>query len=222
MSELAPVARRATLRSMLLRLERAIVFVDLETTGLDPEKDRIIEIGLVRVEPDGTRTQLVERVDPGVDIPEQATRVHGIRTEEVRGLFGKPRFGKIAGRLLDFIGDADLGGFNSMQFDLPLLEHECARHQVPWSLAGRHQVDAKIIFNVKETSWDRFLMGPRNLTAALRHFCGRELEGAHSAGADADAAVDVLLAQLARYPDLPRDVPGLHEFCVRARQMVET
>ncbi|HLU39510.1 MAG TPA: hypothetical protein VK081_09000, partial [Planctomycetota bacterium] len=118
--------------------------------------------------------------------------------------------------------DADLGGFNSMQFDLPLLEHECARHQVPWSLAGRHQVDAKIIFNVKETSWDRFLMGPRNLTAALRHFCGRELEGAHSAGADADAAVDVLLAQLARYPDLPRDVPGLHEFCVRARQMVET
>lgn len=207
---------------MLLRLERALVFVDLETTGLNPETDRVVEIGLVRVEPDGSRRQLVERVDPGVDIPEQSSRVHGIRTEEVRGLFGRPRLGKVAPSLLEFIGEADLAGFNSINFDLPLWMHECARHDIDFSLAGRHQVDAKIVFNAKETSWDRFLMGPRTLTAAVRHFCGRDLEGAHSAGVDADATVDVLLAQLARYPDLPRTVPGLHEFCVRARQTVET
>lgn len=207
---------------MLLRLERALVFFDLETTGLDLQNDRVVEIGLVRVEVDGSRTSMVERVDPGIDIPEQSSKVHGIRTEEVRGLFGKPRLGKVASRLIDFIANADLAGFNSMSFDLPLWLEECARHDIAFSMAGRRHVDAKVIFNAKETSWDRFLMGPRNLTAALRHFCGRDLEGAHSASADADATVDVLLAQLARYPDLPRDVPGLSEFCVRARQMVET
>ncbi len=207
---------------MVLRLDRALVFLDLETTGLDIEKDRIVEIGLVRLETDGTRKQLVERVDPGIDIPDQATKVHGIRTEEVRGLFGRPKLAKVAPRLLAFMADADLAGFNSMNFDLPLFARECVRHQIDFSCADRRQVDAKIIFNVKETSWDRFLMGPRNLTAALRHYCGRELEGAHSAAADADASVDVLLAQLARYPDLPREMAGLHEFCVRARQMAET
>jgi len=206
---------------MLLRLERALVFVDLETTGLDLETDRIVEIGLVRVEPDGQRRQLVERVDPGVDIPAQSSKVHGIRTEEVRGLFGKPKLGRVASRLVEFIGDADLAGFNIIAFDLPMWTRECARHGIDFALDGRRQVDAKVVFNVKETSWDRFLMGPRTLTAAVRHFCGRDLEGAHSAGADADATVDVLLAQLARYQDLPRDVPGLHEFCARARQMVE-
>lgn len=207
---------------MLLRLERPLVFFDLETTGLDLDKDRIVEIGLVRLNPDGSRQQLVERVDPGIDIPEQASRVHGIRTEEVRGLFGKPKLGKVAPKLVAFIGDADLAGFNSINFDLPMWQRECTRHQIAFSLDGRKQVDAKLIFNVKETSWDRFLMGPRNLTAAVRHFCGRELDGAHSAGVDADATIDVLLSQLQRYPDLPRDVAGLHEFCVRSRQMVET
>jgi DNA polymerase-3 subunit epsilon len=207
---------------MLLRLERALVFIDLETTGLDLETARIVEVGLVRVAPDGSRRQLVERVDPGVDIPEQSSRVHGIRTEEVRGLFGRPRLAKVAPRLLEFIGDADLAGFNSVNFDIPLWSRECARHGMAFSTQSRYQVDAKVVFNAKETSWDRFLMGPRTLTAALRHYCGRDLEGAHSAGADADATVDVLLAQLGRYPDLARDVPGLHEFCARARQMVET
>jgi DNA polymerase-3 subunit epsilon len=207
---------------MLLRLERPLVFFDLETTGLDIEKDRVVEIGLVRLNPDGARQRLVERVDPGIDIPDQASKVHGIRTEEVRGLFGKPKLVKLAPRLIAFLGDADLAGFNSINYDLPMWTRECARHQIAFSLEGRRQIDAKLIFNVKETSWDRFLMGPRNLTAAVRHYCGRDLDGAHSAGIDADATVDVLLAQLQRYPDLPRDVAGLHEFCARSRQMVET
>lgn len=198
---------------MILEMARPVLFFDLETTGLETEKDRVVEIGLVKLLPNGERESLVERVDPGVDIPDSASRVHGIRTEEVRGLFGRPTLDKVAPKLLDFIGDADLAGFNSIQFDTPLWLKECQRHAIPFDVHGRHQLDAKVIFNCKETSWDRFLMGPRTLSAAVRHYCGRDLSGAHSAGVDADATVDVLLAQLERYRDLPRTVPGLHEAC---------
>jgi DNA polymerase-3 subunit epsilon len=206
---------------MILELQRDIVFFDLETTGLDPDRDRIVEIGLVRLSPGGERTTLVERVDPGIDIPEAATKVHGIATGEVRGLFGKPRLAQIAPRLLDFLADADLAGFNNLAFDNRLLLSECQRHAIAFSFDGRRVLDAKVIFHAKETSWDRFLMGPRTLTAAVRHYLGRELDGAHSAGADAGAAADVLLAQLARYADLPREVAGLHAFCAEMREQLE-
>lgn len=198
---------------MVLQLQRSLVFFDLETTGLDPAKDRIVEIGLVRLETDGRRQTLVERVDPGIDIPEAATKVHGIATQEVRGLFGRPRLAEVAPAIVDFIGDADLAGFNNLVYDNHLLLAECARHAIPFSLEGRRIVDVKLIFHGKETSWDRFLMGPRTLTAAVRHYLGRELEGAHSAGADAAATADVLLAQLQRHPELPHDIDGLHAFC---------
>jgi DNA polymerase-3 subunit epsilon len=164
---------------------------------------------------------LVERVDPGLDIPEAATKVHGIRTEEVRGLFGKPKLARIGARLLEFLGDADVGGFNVVAFDLPLFQTDLRRHGLGFDLAGRHVVDAKTIFHRLETNWDRFLMGPRNLSAAVRIYCGRELEGKHSAGADAAAALDVLLAQLRRYPELPRSVPALDAFCRQAVEAVE-
>ncbi len=211
---------------MLLQLARPIVFFDLETTGLDVAADRVIEIGLVRLTPDGARATFVERVDPGIDIPDHATRVHGIHTAEVRGLFGRPRLPRVVSRILEFIGAADLGGFNCKEFDLRLWQRECERHSIPFTLSGRKIVDSKLVFNAKETGWDRFLMGPRNLTAAMRHYCGRDLVGAHSASADAEAAIDVLLAQLQRYPDLPRDVPRLHDWCEQAalqqqRQPVE-
>jgi DNA polymerase-3 subunit epsilon len=205
---------------MLLRLARPLLFIDLETTGLEVDTSRIVEIGLVRLHPDGARTALGLRCDPGVDIPEAASRVHGIRTTDVRGLFGRPKLGRLADRLLPLFEDADLAGFNVLQFDIPLWIKECARHGIPFDPAGRHVVDAKVIFNVRETAWDRFLMGPRSLAAALRHFCGRDLDGAHAAEVDAAATVDVLLAQLERYTDLPRDVAGLHDYCVRARQSV--
>lgn len=202
---------------MKLTLERPLVFLDLETTGLDTAKDRIVEIGLVKVLPGGARETIVERMDPGIDIPEPASKVHGIRNEDVRGLFGKPRFPKLATKLLAFLGDADLAGFNSISYDLPLFVSECARHKVEFTLAGRRLLDAKVVFHTKETSWDRYIMGPRDLTAAVRFYCGRQLEGAHSAGADASATADVLLAQLERYPDLPREVQGLHDWCAKAR-----
>jgi DNA polymerase-3 subunit epsilon len=157
----------------------------------------------------------VERVDPGVDIPEASTKVHGIHNDEVRGLFGRPRLPKVASRLLDFLGDSDLAGFNCKEYDIPLWLAECERHGIAFDPRGRRVIDIKLLFNAREPAWDRFLMGPRNLTAALRHYCGRELVGAHSASADAAATIDVLEAQLQRYPDLPRDAHGLHEVCER-------
>lgn len=203
---------------MHLELSRPLVFFDLETTGLDVDTDRIVEIGLVKLTPDGERLRMVERMDPGIDIPENSARIHGIRTEDVRGLFGKPRLTKFADSILQFIGESDIAGFNSIAYDVPLWDAECKRHDIAFSMDGRFHVDAKTIFNVKETGWDRFLMGPRNLTAAVRHYCGRELTGAHAADADAEGTLDVLLAQLDRFADLPRDVQGLHEFCREAAE----
>jgi len=206
---------------MLLSLSRPLVFLDLETTGLDTQKDRIVELAFVKVMPDGSRTSLVQRINPGMDISRQATKVTGIHSQDALGLFWGPPLKKVGQRLLDFLDGCDLAGFNQIAYDLPLWLAECQRHGIPFDHRGRQQVDAKVIFNAKETGWDRFLLGPRNLAAAVRHYCGRELENAHSAEADCRATADVLLAQLQRYPDLPRDVPGLHEFCARNGQRDE-
>ncbi len=206
---------------MLLTLTRPLVFLDFETTGLDTQNDRIVELAFVRLSPDGSREALVRPVNPGIALSKGATKVTGIHSADACGLFGdggkKPAqpLRKLATELLAFLGDSDLGGFNQINYDIPLWLAECKRHGIPFELAGRHLVDAKVIFNVCETSWDRFLMGPRNLSAAVRHYCGRELEGAHSAEADTQATIDVLLAQLHRHPQLPRTVKGLSEFCER-------
>jgi DNA polymerase-3 subunit epsilon len=221
---------------MILQLIRPLVCLDLETTGLDVENDRIVEIGLVKLHPDGRREQVQRRVDPGIDIPEAATRIHGIRNDDVRGLFGEPQLGRIGAELLDFVGDADLAGFNIVGYDLPIWLAECRRHDLSFAMEGRQVLDARLVFLGKEPSWDRFIQGPRNLNNAVLHYCGRDqaavfaqrdaadeggspanLDDAnrHSAVKDADATLDVLLAQLGRYPDLPRDVPGLAGWCVR-------
>lgn len=219
---------------MILALTRPLVCFDIESTGLDVETDRIVEIGFVRLTPDGSRQTLQKRCDPGIDIPEAAAKIHGIRTDDVRGLFGEPTLAKIADELLEFIGDADLVGFNCIRYDMPLWLNECRRHNIAFADDDRLIVDAKTIFDRKELGWDRFLQGPRNLNNAVLHFCGRDQAAAfvkrdedgeenlaasideqnrHSAVLDADATLDVLLAQLERYSDLPRDVRGLHDFC---------
>jgi DNA polymerase-3 subunit epsilon len=221
---------------MILRLDRPLVCFDLETTGLDPQSDRIVEIGLVKLLPDGRRESVQRRVDPGIDIPEAATRIHGIRNDDVRGLFGEPPLARVGEELIAFLGDADLAGFNCVAYDLPLWLAETVRHGLEFSMDGRHVVDAKLVFDGMERSWDRFLQGPRNLNNAVLHYCGRDQaaefsrrdggdpdlltasvdeQARHSAVKDAEATLDVLLAQLGRYADLPRDVTGLHEWCAR-------
>jgi DNA polymerase III subunit epsilon len=200
---------------MLPNLSRPLVFLDLETTGLDVQNDRIVELAFVKLMPEGERETLVQRINPGIEVSKRATKVTGIHTLDACGLFWGPPLKKVGEQLAAFLTDCDLAGFNQIAYDVPLWLAECQRHGIAFSLAGRKLVDAKIIFDTKETGWDRFLMGPRNLSAAVRHYCGKELEDAHSAEADAKATIDVLIAQLERHPDLPRDVPGLHDYCQR-------
>lgn len=200
---------------MLLKLERPIVFLDFETTGLDTQNDRILELAFIRLLPDGTREELVQRINPGKEVSKGAAKVTGVHTSDATGLFWGPPLKRVGQKLVDFLADSDIGGFNQINYDMPLWLAECKRHDIRFEMGDRQQVDAKVIFNVCEKTWDRFLMGPRNLSAAVRHYCGRELEGAHGAKADTQATIDVLLAQIERYPDLPRDVKGLDQFCSR-------
>ncbi len=184
-----------------LRLDRPLAVFDLETTGTDPAKDRIVEIAMLRIEPAGTVRTLSSLVDPGVPIPPGATAVHGITDIDVRG---QPTLDLLAPEIHRNLEGADLAGYNSIKFDLPLLVADLERVGFPLDLAGRRHVDAMRIFHEMER---------RDLAAASRFYRGRELEGAHSALADATATLEILEAQLERYPQLPRDLDGLHRFC---------
>jgi DNA polymerase III subunit epsilon len=192
---------KAGLRMQNLQLDRPLVCFDLETTGIDVQQDRIVQVAMIRLEPGGKRRTYSTLVNPGRPIPAAATAVHGIDDAMV---LTAPRFDQILDDVLRLLEGADLSGFNFIRFDLPLLEAEIARHGRVLDIRGRRLIDAMTIFHRQE---------PRHLEAAVRFYCGRELAGAHSAQADAEATLAVLDAQLARYPDLPRHPDGLHEFC---------
>jgi DNA polymerase-3 subunit epsilon len=183
-----------------LSLARPLVFIDMETTGVNPATDRIIEISLIKVHPDGRREAKTARVNPGMPIPPESTRIHGITDADVAEA---PRFEAIAADVLRFIGDADLAGFNIQRFDLPVLLRELAAAGQRLDLTGRAIVDSQVIFHRRE---------PRHLAAAYRYYCGKELRDPHSASADVEACVEILDAQLATYPDLPRTPQELHEY----------
>lgn len=183
-----------------LRLDRPLAFFDLETTGTDPSRDKIVEIAVVRVDPDGSRRTLRHRINPGRPIPKEASAIHGITDADVREA---PAFGAIARELLDLLADADLSGFNVRRFDVPLLEREFRECGYDLAVTTRRVIDVMTIFHRKE---------PRDLSAAVRFFLERDHAGAHGAAADIEATVEILDAQLARYEDLPRDVAALHEW----------
>lgn len=184
-----------------LRLTRPLAFIDLETTGLSCEADRIVEIAVVIVYADRPPTRWSRLVDPERPIPTEATRVHGISDDEVRG---QPRFSDIAAELAAVVAGCDFGGFNVGRFDLRMLAAEFVRAGVDIDLSASRVVDAMRIFNRNER---------RDLKAAVRFYCDREFDNAHRALSDVDATMDVLAAQLARY-DLPTDVDGLADYCV--------
>ncbi|MBP3762459.1 MAG: 3'-5' exonuclease [Bacteroidales bacterium] len=178
---------------MQLNLTKPIVFFDLETTGVQVGHDHIVEICLLKVFPDGSKETLVQRVRPAdadgktVHIPEHTTAIHGITDADVAD---KPTFKELAGKLLEYIGDADLAGYNSNKFDVPLLVEEFLRAGVDFDLSCRHCVDVQNIFHQMEQ---------RTLVAAYRFYCDKDLENAHSAAADTEATYEVLCAQLDRY-----------------------
>jgi DNA polymerase-3 subunit epsilon len=179
--------------------ERPLVVFDLETTGADRLTDRIVEIAALRFGPGGAVAEWESRVNPGVKIPREATRIHGISDADVAGA---PPFPEIAGQILEFFGDADLAGYNVRSFDVPVLLREFALANLVFPIESRRIVDMQTIYFKKE---------PRDLAAAVRFFAGREHAGAHAALADVIASAEVLAGQLRRYPDLPHDVEGLHE-----------
>ncbi len=175
---------------MKLKLERPIVFFDLETTGIKAAEDRIVEIGMIKVYPDGREETLIKRVNPQYPISPEASAVHHIYYEDVKD---EPTFAEIAPELVRFIGDADLAGYNSIKFDVPMLVEEFYRAGVEFSLKSRRQIDVMNIF---------MRMEPRNLKAAYKFYCQKELKDAHSAEADIRATYEILQAQLDRYQDV--------------------
>ena len=185
---------------MELKLERPLVVFDIESTGVNPMRDRIVELAVLKIMPDGTSQSTVRRVNPEMPIPPGATAVHGISDADVAD---KPPFSVIAANFARYLEDCDLGGYNLLNFDVPLLQAEFQRAAVPFSLEGRQIID---VFNIFCKLY------PRTLTAAYRFFCGKDLDDAHSAAADTQATWEVLLGQLARHPELPRDVTALAEF----------
>lgn len=186
-----------------MKLKNPIVFLDLETTGIDVSRDRIVEISLVKILPGGEREVKTRRVNPEMHIPEEATAIHGITDEDVAG---EPVFRSLARSLVAFMEGCDLGGFNSNRFDIPLLVEEFLRAGVDVDFKRRKFVDVQNIFHIKEK---------RTLEAAYKFYCDKELEGAHSAEADVVATCEVLEAQLDRYPDLENDIAFLADFSAR-------
>lgn len=188
---------------MKLKLERPIIFFDLETTGVDPSKDRIVEISMIKIMPDGSEVSKTRRLNPQMPIPAEATAVHGIKDEDVKDA---PTFAQIAKSLEEFMSGCDFGGFNSNRFDLPVLVEEFLRAGMDVDFKHRKFIDVQNIFHKMEQ---------RTLVAAYKFYCDKDLEDAHSAEADTRATYEVLQAQLERYPSLVNDVEQLAAFSTR-------
>ncbi len=185
---------------MQLNLKNPLVFFDLETTGINITNDRVVEISYLKVKPDGSEESRTRRVNPQIPIPEQATAIHGITDEDVKDC---PTFKEIAKSLAAQIEGCDLAGFNSNRFDIPMLAEEFLRAGVDIDLNRRKFIDVQTIFHKMEQ---------RNLVAAYKFYCGKELMDAHSAESDTRATYEVLMSQLDRYPELENDIDALSKF----------
>jgi DNA polymerase III subunit epsilon len=182
-----------------LKLERPLALLDLETTGVDPQKDRIVEISVLRFTPPDKRVLRTRRLNPGMPIPPAATAVHGIVDADVAD---KAAFLSIAPDLLRFLDSCDLCGYNLKRFDLRMLYAEFGRAGLTLDLDGRSIIDPMQIFHHYER---------RDLAAAVQFYLGRDHENGHAAKSDVEATAEVLAAMLDRYDDLPRSVDGLHK-----------
>lgn len=172
---------------MNLKLKNPLAFFDLETTGINIANDRIVEIAVIKVMPNGEQTKYVEKINPTVPIPIETSLIHGIYDADVKDA---PTFKQIAKNLAKMLEGADLAGFNIVRFDVPLLVEEFLRAGVDFDISKRKFIDAQRIFH---------LMEPRNLSAAYKFYCGKTLEDAHTAEADTMATFEVLDAQVAMY-----------------------
>ena len=188
---------------MELKLSKPICFFDLETTGIDITKDRIVEISILKVYPNGNKESKTWLVNPTIHIPKAASDVHGITDERVAG---EPTFKELAKQIHNMIKDSDLAGYNSDRFDIPLLAEEMLRAEVDFDLGNRVSVDVQTIFHKMEQ---------RTLSAAYKFYCGKDLIDAHTASADTNATYEILKAQLDRYDSLENNIKKLSEFTYR-------
>ena len=184
-----------------LNVTNPIVFFDLETTGVNIQMDRIVEICVAKIMPGGEIEVKTRRINPEMHIPAESSEIHGIYDEDVAD---KPTFSKIASSLYMYLEGCDLAGYNIKRFDVPLLVEEFKRAGFDFDLTDRKLVDMQTIYHKKE---------PRTLSAAYTFFCGKDLTDAHSAEADVIASIEVLEGQLKKYPDLPKTMEELAEFC---------
>lgn len=190
---------------MQLNLTKPICFFDLETTGIQISHDRIVEISILKVFPNGKEECKTWRVNPEMSIPPEVTAIHGISDADVAD---KPTFKELAKDVHSMIKDSDLGGFNSNRFDIPLLAEEMLRAEVDFDMKNRVAVDVQTIFHKMEQ---------RTLSAAYKFYCDKNLDNAHSAEADTIATYEVLKAQLSRYDDLDNNISFLSEFSSRKK-----
>ncbi|WP_456460914.1 3'-5' exonuclease [Lutibacter sp.] len=185
---------------MELILKKPIIFFDLETTGINIAKDRIVEISILKVFPNGNKESKTWLVNPEMEIPKEASDIHGITNEKV---VTEPTFNELASEISKMIEGCDLAGFNSNRFDIPLLAEEMLRAEVDFNMNDRVAIDVQVIFHKKEE---------RTLSAGYQFYCGKSLENAHSAEADTNATYEILKAQLDKYDDLENDVKFLNEY----------
>ena len=185
---------------MELTLKRPLVFFDLETTGMDVAKDRIVQISVLKVHPDGREEVKTRLINPGMPIPLPATAVHHITDAQVAN---EPKFGALARALAEFFYDADIAGFNSNRFDIPILVEEFGRCGIAFPEPETKLIDVQVIYHRKEE---------RTLAAAYKFYCSKTLEGAHDAEADVRATLEVFREQLERYDDIGRTIDELHRY----------
>jgi len=190
---------------MKLNLKRPLAFFDLETTGINTASDRIVEISILKVYPDGKEEEMTMRVNPTITIPSKASEVHGIYDSDVAD---KPTFAQIASNIAAFIKDCDIAGYNSNKFDIPLLAEEFLRAGINFDFTKRKMIDVQTIYHKKEQ---------RTLSAAYQFYCNKNLENAHSAQADTKATYEVLISQLQKYTDLQGDVDFLSEYSTQMK-----
>ena len=181
----------------MLELTRPIAFIDLETTGTNVAADRIVELAIVKIMPDGSRVTKRKIINPGIPIPKSSSDIHGITDEMVKDA---PTFKQSANEIKQFLENCDLGGYNSNRFDVPVLMEEFLRAELDVDLSDRRMVDVQHIF---------YQMEPRTLSAAYRFYCQKDLENAHSAEVDINATIEVLEAQLGRYDKLGKTVDSI-------------
>lgn len=192
---------------MELNLKNPIVFFDIESTGLNVATDRIVEISIVKINPDGSEEIKTRRINPTIPISPEAQQVHGISNEDVKD---EPTFAQIAKSLAKWMEGCDIAGYNSTKFDIPLLSEEFLRAGVDFDFRKRKLVDVQNIFHKMEQ---------RTLKAAYKFYCQKNLENAHSAEADTLATYEILKAQLDKYPELQNDIKFLADFSTKSKLM---